>query len=346
MWKILRHYGLPEKILNIIKCLYDGSTSAVRIDGILSKEFSITTGVLQGDTLAPFLFIIVLDYVLQNTEATTGLETHPNERLPDLDFADDIVLLDQSEIEAIQHFQTIEVAAKKVGLSINYEKTKVMIRNITNTRTEVKEGKTVIKVAENKYLDIVDDFKYLGAYIANCHLDFKKRKGLAWCQFWKLTTIWKSNELSLIVKLHLFGSIILSILFYNSETWVTTKIMKKEIDSFGTSCYRYMLGIKRIDRVRNEEILQKVRRSNLSNFMYKRQLRSLGHWIRKDDIIRPFALYKNSNGKNRLGRPRLNFNKHIEKITESTTEELIRKAQNRQEWRRDVVGRFDLQPPD
>ena len=195
-------------------------------------------------------------------------------------------------------------------------------------------------------MEIVDDFKYLGAYIANCHLDFKKRKGLAWCQFWKLTTIWKSNELSLIVKLHLFGSIILSILFYNYETWVTTKVMKKETDSFGTSCYRYMLWIKKIDRIRNEEILQKGQRSNLSNFMYKRQLRSLGHWIRKDDIIRPFALYKNSNGKNRLGRPRLNFNKHIEKITESTTEELIRKAQNRQEWRRDVVGRFDLQPPD
>ena len=54
MWKILRHYGIPVKIVNIIKCLYDGSISAVCIDGILSKEFLITTGVLQGDTLAPF----------------------------------------------------------------------------------------------------------------------------------------------------------------------------------------------------------------------------------------------------------------------------------------------------
>ena len=113
IWKILRHYGIPEKIVNIIKCLYDGSISVVRIDGILSKEFLITTGVLQGDTLAPFLFIIVLDYVLQNTEATTGLQTHPNEMLPDLDFADDIVLLDQGEIEALEHFRTIESSAKK-----------------------------------------------------------------------------------------------------------------------------------------------------------------------------------------------------------------------------------------
>ena len=108
--------------------------------------------------MAPFLFIIVLDYVLQNTEATTGLQTHPNEMLSDLDFADDIVLLDQGEIEALEHFRTIESSAKKVGLSMNYDKTKIMIRNVENPRTEVIEGKTVIKIAESKYLEVVDDF--------------------------------------------------------------------------------------------------------------------------------------------------------------------------------------------
>ena len=118
MWKILRYYGIPEKIANIIKCLYEGFTSAVRVDGSPSKEFLITTGVLQGDTLVPFLFIIVLNYVLRNTEATTGLQTHPDELLPDLDFADDIVLLDQGEIKALEHFRTIESSAKKVGLRL------------------------------------------------------------------------------------------------------------------------------------------------------------------------------------------------------------------------------------
>ena len=157
--------------------------------------------------------------------------------MPDLDFADDIVLLDQGEMEASEHFRTIESSAKKVGLSINQDKTKMMIKDIENPRTEVINGKTVIKMAENTYLEVVDNFKYLGAYIANCHADFKRRKGLAWTQFWKLATVWKSKELSLKVKLQLFDSLILSILFYNSETWVTTKVMKKEIDSFGTSCY-------------------------------------------------------------------------------------------------------------
>ena len=79
-----------------------GSTSAVSKDGILSQEFLITSGVLQGGILAPFLFIIVLDYVLQNTEATTGLQKHPGELL----HYRDIVLLDQGEIEALEHFRS------------------------------------------------------------------------------------------------------------------------------------------------------------------------------------------------------------------------------------------------
>ena len=110
--------------------------------------------------------------------------------------------------------------------------------------------------------------------------------------------------------------------------------MKKEIDSFGRSCYRFILGIRRIDRIRNED-----------NTLYKRQVRSLGHWIRKDDIIAQYALYQCNTGKNRRGRPQLTYCKHIENISDSTVAELQRKALNRDESRRDVVRRFDLHPP-
>ena len=34
-----------------------------------TEQFDITTGVLQGDTLAPFLFIIVLDYAMKKVMA-------------------------------------------------------------------------------------------------------------------------------------------------------------------------------------------------------------------------------------------------------------------------------------
>ena len=63
MFAILQNYGIPDKIVSAIRVLCDQSTSQVYIQGQLSEPFAITTGVLQGDILAPFLFIIVIYYV-------------------------------------------------------------------------------------------------------------------------------------------------------------------------------------------------------------------------------------------------------------------------------------------
>ena len=52
---ILRHYG--------IRVLYEDSTGRVYVEGEFSEAFKITTEVLQGCVLAPFLFIIAIDYV-------------------------------------------------------------------------------------------------------------------------------------------------------------------------------------------------------------------------------------------------------------------------------------------
>ena len=54
-------------------------TSVVRVDGILSKEFVVTARVLQGDTLVSFLFVIVLNFVLQKTGRTAGLQIYATE---------------------------------------------------------------------------------------------------------------------------------------------------------------------------------------------------------------------------------------------------------------------------
>ena len=61
MSEILCHYGIPEKIVTAIMEMYKDTSSRVMVNRQFSKLFYITKGILQGDTLAPFLFIIVLD---------------------------------------------------------------------------------------------------------------------------------------------------------------------------------------------------------------------------------------------------------------------------------------------
>ena len=45
-----------------------------------------------------------------------------------------------------------------------------------------------------------------------------------------------------------------TILLYGCESWIISKDMENKINSFGTSCYRIMLNIKRIDKVPNVTI--------------------------------------------------------------------------------------------
>ena len=54
--------------------MYVGTSSAVQLDNnTTSDSFPTTTGVLLGDTLAPFLFVIVVDYVLRKVFSDSSL---------------------------------------------------------------------------------------------------------------------------------------------------------------------------------------------------------------------------------------------------------------------------------
>ncbi|CAH1277215.1 Hypp9511 [Branchiostoma lanceolatum] len=71
--EILTAYGVPKETVDAVMMLYKDTKSMVRSPDGDTDFFHIHAGVLQGDTLAPFLFIIALDYVLR-----TSIDPHNN----------------------------------------------------------------------------------------------------------------------------------------------------------------------------------------------------------------------------------------------------------------------------
>ena len=67
MIEILAAYGIPTNVLNAIHVMYKDTSAVVITPEGETNAFKIDTGVLQGDPLAPFLFIIVLDYALRTS---------------------------------------------------------------------------------------------------------------------------------------------------------------------------------------------------------------------------------------------------------------------------------------
>lgn len=97
LWKILGHYGVPEKIMRMIRVFYDGFQARVLQEGEMTGSFSMNTGVRQGCLLSPLLFFMALDWVSRQAFGNnkTGIQFTLLKKLEDLDFADDMVLLSQ-----------------------------------------------------------------------------------------------------------------------------------------------------------------------------------------------------------------------------------------------------------
>ena len=99
-----------------------------------TEYFDIVGGVLQGDTLAPYLFIICLDYVLRTwidkiRENGFELTKKRSRRYPakTITDADDIALLANTPNQAETLLHSLERAAAGIGLHINAHKTKYIV---------------------------------------------------------------------------------------------------------------------------------------------------------------------------------------------------------------------------
>ena len=121
--------------------------------------FEITTGVLQGDTLAPFLFIICLDYILKKslyndrelrfTLTERISRRYPATQITDIDYADDITVTSNTLHKANTLLLKIVLAAKEIGLNINTDKTKYINFNQNNNLHMESIGGNMIK--RNEY---------------------------------------------------------------------------------------------------------------------------------------------------------------------------------------------------
>ena len=267
MLKILRHYGIPDQIVKSIGVLYCDTNSTVIVDGVLSDQFEVITGVLQGDVLAPFIFIILIDWVLRQSDldplgftmVPRRSRRFPEQRLSNLGFADDITLLANSVEDAQSQLNKIAQAAAEVGLNINVGKTKVMSLNLPAPKISLNDVE----------LKVVDDFEYLGSYIASTDHDIQCRKGKAWGAFWKLNRVWQSTA-PMTLKMDIFKSSVLSILLYASETWVLNLTQIQRINAFQTSCLRTILDVNRDDRVTNNEVYSQMDMYSLSYTVQRR----------------------------------------------------------------------------
>ena len=136
-------HGLPKETVVAITILYRNTKVKVRSPDGDTEYFDIVAGVLQEDTLAPYLFIICLDYVLrilidkirENDFEQTKKRSrrYPAKAITNADYADDIALLANTPNQAETLLHSLERAAAGIGLHVNSHKTEYMCYNLLRT---------------------------------------------------------------------------------------------------------------------------------------------------------------------------------------------------------------------
>jgi hypothetical protein len=68
LYNILVEFGIPKKLVRLIKICLNETYSKVRMDKLLSDKFPIQNGLKQGYALSPLIFNFALEYAIRNVQ--------------------------------------------------------------------------------------------------------------------------------------------------------------------------------------------------------------------------------------------------------------------------------------
>ena len=117
----------------------------------------------------------------------------------------------------------------------------------------LNQANTELKSQGGELLKQVEDFKYLGSWIADSKRDMEVKIRLAWKVLSKLDRIWKS-KLKTELKIQFFRTTIESVLLYGAESWTLTNSMCRRLDGTCTIMLRAVVGFTWRDRKTNKEL--------------------------------------------------------------------------------------------
>ena len=131
---VLSQYNVPNCLINDIVQMYSDTSACVSTELGPTGWFTTTSGVIQGDMLSLYLFIVLLDYALKKTlqddvgfviRKRNGTQ-HSAVHIGTLVYDDNICFLAESIDNVTCSLHRLESYAAKIGLAFNPNQTKVM----------------------------------------------------------------------------------------------------------------------------------------------------------------------------------------------------------------------------
>jgi len=153
LYNILIEFGIPMKLVRLIKMCMTEMYSRVQVGKNLSDMFPIRNGLKQGDALSPLLFNFALEYAIKRDQVNQdGLKLNGTHQL--LVYADDVNILGGSVHTAKENAEAFIVASKEIGLEVNADKIKYLVmsrdQNVGQSHTMKTDDSSFERVGKFK----------------------------------------------------------------------------------------------------------------------------------------------------------------------------------------------------
>ena len=197
-------------------------------NGFSTGYFQLYRGTRQGDPLAPYLFILVIEVLaslIRQNKDITGISVG-NKELKLCMFADDstFVAKDIKSLEALK--STINTFSEVSSLKINYEKSEA---------SWIGAGKHLEHNFHHcKWINLTTDcMKILGIYVSyNTDLTYKMNSDRVLNSFKTVSNIWKGRNMTIIGRTEVVKTLALSKVLYVCEILTPSKQFLDKISSF------------------------------------------------------------------------------------------------------------------
>ncbi len=262
LWVVLQKYGIPPVLVKLIQSLHDDMIAEVTVDGGTTPEIKVTNGLRQGCTIAPTLFNMYFNLVMEAWRCRcepfgveilykcggklVGERTRRPSRVAvtELQFADDAaeVTSTREEIERAAH--VLEEVTAEWGLTVSLSKTKLLVANGVRDSGDLQPV-----IIRGESVEVVSDFRYLGATVEShgeIINDVEERVARASRAFGALCRlVFHDGTLSLTTKRMVYRAVVLGVLLYGAESWTNKRAATQKLESFNNKCLRRIFRISR-----------------------------------------------------------------------------------------------------
>ena len=147
-------------------------------------------------------------------EAQAGIKIS-GRNINNLRYADDTILMAESEEELKTLLMKVKKESKKVGLKLNIQKMKI-----------IASGPIISQQIDGETVETVTDFIFLSSKITSdydCSHEIKRHFLLGRKSMTNLDSILKSRDLTLSTNICLVKAMVFPVVMYGSESWTIKK---------------------------------------------------------------------------------------------------------------------------